>query len=49
VSTTGVRGYDPGALNSPPPIDEGDPVKKLLILLILVAIGIAVARRVRET
>jgi len=26
----------------------GEPVKKLLILLILVAIGIAVAKKVRE-
>ena len=27
---------------------EGDPMKKLLLLLVLAAIGVAVARKVRE-
>ncbi|HEX6312696.1 MAG TPA: hypothetical protein VF152_13860 [Acidimicrobiia bacterium] len=39
----------PSAPRRPPVADKGDPlVKKLLILLILVAIGIAVAKKVRE-
>jgi hypothetical protein len=29
-------------------VDEGEPMKKLLIILILAAIGIAVAKKVRE-
>jgi hypothetical protein len=27
---------------------EGDPMKKLLLLLVLAALGVAVARKVRE-
>lgn len=29
-------------------VDQGEPMKKLLIILILAAIGIAVAKKVRE-
>jgi hypothetical protein len=48
VSTTGLRDYHRRP-RRPPAVDTGRPVvKKLLILLILVAIGIAVAKKVRE-
>jgi hypothetical protein len=29
-------------------VDQGEPMKKLLIILVLAAIGIAVAKKVRE-
>jgi hypothetical protein len=36
-------------MTRPPGVGERFAMKKLLLLLILVAIGIAVARKVRET
>jgi len=38
----------PGTIPPSPEAEQGDAMKKLLILLILVALGVAVARRVRE-
>ena len=37
-----------GTIPPSPEAEQGDAMKKLLILLILVALGVAVARRVRE-
>jgi len=36
------------AISAPVCVDQGEPMKKLLIILILAAIGIAVAKKVRE-
>jgi hypothetical protein len=36
------------AISAPVCVDQGESMKKLLIILILAAIGIAVAKKVRE-
>jgi hypothetical protein len=48
VSSTGSGEYDRRLADRRLPTQGDSVVKKLLILLILVAIGIAVARKVRE-
>jgi hypothetical protein len=40
--------YDPSEISVPTAIPKGTSMKKLLIILILAAIGIAVAKRVRD-
>jgi len=45
----GARGYDAGWVGTGAvPSIAGAPMKKIIILLILVAIGVAVAKKVRD-